>query len=121
MQEMEIHDIARARLAARSGGARQVRLLANLSQREVAGHCGCSAASVSMWETGKTVPTGPAGRRYCELIISLGDLFAVDIVPTQYTETCLRCWNVHSGLYALPSPRPQPSVARWSSGSSSGP
>jgi len=35
------------------------RKLLNMSQAELGEHCGVSKATVSQWETDKTVPTGP--------------------------------------------------------------
>ena len=60
-----------AREAARSGRARRVRVLAGLSQQEVAEACGVDGSAVSRWEAGLRTPHGKAALAYARLLRAL--------------------------------------------------
>jgi transcriptional regulator with XRE-family HTH domain len=60
-----------ARALARSGRARELRLAADLSLREVGAAVGVSAVSVLRWERGERRPHGAPGARYGQLLAAL--------------------------------------------------
>ena len=69
----DLSTLRRARCAAKDGRARALRIQAALTQHEVAGMCGVSAATVSRWETGLRVPRGLAALRWARLVAVLGE------------------------------------------------
>ena len=70
--------LSAVRYLARSGEARRLRLLSDLTQADIARSVGVSVATVSCWESGKYRPTGPAALHYGRLLNALGALHRGD-------------------------------------------
>ena len=67
-QRREVELLVTARDAGRSGRGRELREAASLSQTEAASFCDVTAATISLWESGKRRPTGEAASRYGQLL-----------------------------------------------------
>jgi transcriptional regulator with XRE-family HTH domain len=87
-------ELAELRRLVSSGAARGVREAARLSLSEIAGAIGVSAASVSMWERGKTRPTGAQALRYHRLLL---DLDAFQAVPLSSADPIDAAMSVLAG------------------------
>ena len=61
-------DLAQVRRLVATGQARQVRILAALSQAEMAADIGVTASAVGNWEQGIRQPRGDAAVRYLRLL-----------------------------------------------------
>lgn len=64
--------LARVKTMAADGRARQVRLDARLSLRDVGLAVGVDTSTVGRWERGERIPRGDAAWRYADLIDRLG-------------------------------------------------
>jgi transcriptional regulator with XRE-family HTH domain len=71
MDESEVMLISDARLALASGKAATIRKAARLTQAEMAGICGVSAAAYTLWEAGTRRPRGDAALRLGRLLRAL--------------------------------------------------
>lgn len=67
----EVLDIERARNYAASGRAREVRVAARISLREMGAALGCTHTDVWRWETRRRVPAREQALRYGRLLASL--------------------------------------------------
>lgn len=85
--------ITEARQAAANGSARKARQDARLTQREVAGVCGVSPATVSMWETGHRVPRGKAALAYGRLLRALSERPGTALAGLNAALWCLTPWE----------------------------
>jgi len=63
--------LAKIRELARSGQARQIRLNADLSLREMAGDLDTDPSSLSRWETGRTKPSPEVALRWLDLLLRI--------------------------------------------------
>lgn len=63
--------IAAVRRSARGGQARQTRIDAGLSLRDVADACGVAASTVLRWESREVVPRGAAALRWAAILTDL--------------------------------------------------
>ncbi len=69
----DLGQLARARELAASGEAKRLRVAARLSQSEIAAVCEVAPSAVSLWENGKRIPRGRAGRTYAAVIVGLAE------------------------------------------------
>lgn len=79
------HDVllvATARWLAAEGRARELRIRAGLSLRDVAAALKTSAANVQRWETGARRPNRDAAHRYGELLAALDGVSTDESSPT---------------------------------------
>jgi transcriptional regulator with XRE-family HTH domain len=67
----ELIRLAEVREAARSGAARELRIEARLSLREVGAACGVSEVTVLRWERNERRPRGAAALRYGAVLRAL--------------------------------------------------
>lgn len=64
-------EVAKVRVALRSGKARELRESLLLSQGDIARECGVTATAVSRWESGKTSPRAASARKLSRLYAEL--------------------------------------------------
>jgi DNA-binding transcriptional regulator YiaG len=71
-------ELSRVRHLARTGEARRLRVLSDLTQADIARSVGVTGATVSCWESGKYRPTGSAALAYGRLLTALAALHRGD-------------------------------------------
>lgn len=71
MTSASLRQVSRVRALAKDGGARERRLSAQVSLREVAHALGTTPSTVHRWETGECRPSEQSALRWAKLLVEL--------------------------------------------------